>query len=68
METTIEPTINHEQQVETTNGTLANQPPQQLSAQAMSDLENELCPWTREFLKNNKTANDAISLDLEQKK
>ena len=35
---------------------------------AMSDLENELNPEAKEFLKNYKTAQDALVLDFEVKK
>ena len=66
----VEPTT--EVQKPDTNGTTetnGTQPPQQsLTSQAMSDLENELSPWTRDFLKKHKTANDAIALTDEEKK
>jgi hypothetical protein len=31
-------------------------------------LENELTPWTRDFLKEHKVVNDALGLDLDKKK
>ena len=43
----------------------AQQHPGQLP---LSDLESEINPWTKEFLKNHPTPNDAISLGIDIKK
>jgi ATP-dependent Clp protease ATP-binding subunit ClpA len=42
--------------------------PQHPGQLPLADLDAEINPWTKEFLKNNLTANDAILLTIPEKK